>query len=293
MKDDQASSTAYTVLQGILHIAKASPYKYLVEDDVVEVGQKILEGTQEGQKRLKQLAGPVFSWSVKFREWLFLPGITLHYILRKRHVEDITQKAIEDGVTQVVMLGAGFDTLSWRFHKKYSEVNFIEIDHPATQKAKTVGLVKDKGPNIHFLSVDFAHQTLETELNNFAEFKPERKTLFICEGVMMYLSQESVDILFKSIRDLSGVGTQFLYSALEPKDSVKNTIPGLLYHHLKFIGEPIDWDMDSGKMADFIKRHDCELKSLAGRDELLKRFVKDTSDIRLHSGEYFTFCEFN
>jgi hypothetical protein len=46
-------------------------------------------------------------------------------------------------------------------------------------------------------------------------------------------------------------------------------------------------------MADFIKRHDCELKSLAGRDELLKRFVKDTSDIRLHSGEYFTFCEFN
>ncbi|NQZ12879.1 MAG: class I SAM-dependent methyltransferase [Algicola sp.] len=292
MKDDQASSTAYTVLQGILYIAKASPYKYLVEDEVVEVGQQILEGTEEGRNRLKQLNGPWLGLSVKFREWLILPGITLHYILRKRHVEDITAKAIEAGVSQVVMLGAGFDTLSWRFHKKYSDVNFIEIDHPATQKAKTVALDKNKGANMHFLSVDFAHQTLETELSNFAGFEAERKTLFICEGVMMYLSDEAVNILFKSIRDLSGVGTQFLYSALEPQKSAKNSIPGLLYHHLKFIGEPIDWDMDSGKMADYIKQHDCELKSLAGRDELLKSFVKDTSDIRLHSGEYFTLCEF-
>tara|TARA_B100001971_G_C18267246_1_gene594457 strand:+ start:1380 stop:2264 length:885 start_codon:yes stop_codon:yes gene_type:complete len=293
VKNDQASSTAYTVLQGILHVAQASPYSYLVEDEVVELGQQILQGTEEGRKRLKQLATPMFTWSVKFRERLVLPGITLHYILRKRHVEAISQQAIEeDGVTQVVMLGAGFDTLSWRFHKRYPHVNFIEIDHPATQKAKVAGLNPGGASNMHFLSVDFAHQTLQHELSHFAGFEPERKTLFICEGVMMYLPEQAVHVLFQSIRALTGAGSLFLFSTLEPRNSPRNTIPSLLYYHLKLIGEPIAWSIGSERMADFIQQHDCELKSLAGRDALLERFVKDDRKLHLHSGEYFTLCEY-
>jgi methyltransferase (TIGR00027 family) len=294
MKDDQASSTAFTVLQGILYVAKSSPYQYLVDDEMVEVGRQILQDSEKGRSLLKQLDGPWFSLSVKVREALLLPGITLHYILRKRHVEDLTRQAIKDGVTQVVMLGAGFDTLSWRLHRQHSEVNFIEIDHPATQKVKAAALDKAnaKGSNMHFLSVDFSCQDLQGRLGEFAGFEPSRKTLFICEGVLMYLDVNDVNHLFKSIQKLTGDGTEFLFSTLEPRKSPKNTIPGLLYYHLKFIGEPINWDIDSDKMADFIKPHGCELKSLAGRDKLLTRFVKDDGSVRLHSGEYFVHCRF-
>ena len=295
MKDDQASSTAFTVLQGILYIAQSSPYSYLVDDEVVSVGQQILNADEEGRKYLKQLKTPWFALSVKLREGLLLPGITLHYILRKRYVEAITREAIADGVTQVVMLGAGFDTLSWRLHQQHSEVNFIKIDHPATQKVKAHALDKDtaKQANLHFLSVDFARQDLQTRLSGFVGFEPDRPTLFICEGVLMYLDEKDIKLLFQSIKTLTGKGTQFLYSALEPRGSAKSTIPGLLYHYLKFIGEPINWDIASDKMASYLSQQDCELIALAGKEELLHRFVKDDTNVSLHSGEYFTHCQFS
>lgn len=294
MKDDQASSTAFTVLQGILYVAQSSPFSYLVDDEVVKVGKQILNGSEEGRKRLKQLQSPWFSMSVKFRELLILPGITLHYILRKRYVEEVARQALTDGITQVIMLGAGFDTLSWRLHQQHKQINFIEIDHPATQKVKVAALDKadDKGSNMHFLSVDFSRQDLQTALGEFAGFEAQRPTLFICEGVLMYLDEQDVSLLFKSIKNLSGSGTHFLYSTLEPKQSIKNTIPGLLYHHLKFIGEPINWDIDSHAMEDYLQKQQCQLKSMAGRDELVKSFVKDDVKLRLHSGEYFTHTQF-
>lgn len=293
MKDDQASSTAYTVLQGILYVAQSPDYGYLVDKEVVKVGRQILQGSDEGRNRLKQLEGAMFRWGVKLREAIMLPGITLHYILRKNHVESITRQAIEDGVTQVIMLGAGFDTLPWRLHKQHQEINFIEIDHPATQKAKTAALDQnhEKGDNLHFLSVDFAKQTLKDALAAFDKFESERPTLFICEGVMMYLSPKDVDILFDSIKALTGVGTRFVYSALEPQGSAKNTIPSLLYFYLKMIKEPIAWDLPSENMADFVKQRGWQQLGLAGRDELLSAYVKDTANVSLHSGEYFAYCQ--
>lgn len=294
MKDDQASSTAYTVLQGILYVAQSTPFGYLVDDQVVKVGKKILQASEEGRNRLQQLDSVTFGWGVKLREAIMLPGITLHYILRKNHVETITRQAISDGVTQVVMLGAGFDTLPWRLHKQHADVNFIEIDHPATQKAKTAALNNsEKGENLHFLSVDFAKEDLNSALGGFKMFQGQRPTLFICEGVMMYLDIKDVKILFESINHLCGSGTRFVFSTLEPQGSAKNTIPRLLYFYLKMLSEPIAWDIDSDKMSAFLTEQGCQLISMAGRDELLNAYVKDTKDISLHSGEYFCYCQFD
>lgn len=293
MKDDQASSTAYTVLQGILHVNNTSPYRDLVDSEVVDVGKRILQGSQEGRRRLDQLDSWLFQKTVNLREKLLLPGVSLHYVLRKRHVEDITRKAIDNGVTQVIMLGAGFDTLPWRLHLNSGQVNFIEIDHPATQAEKAKALEQGRQDNLHFLSVDFAKQDLKTALTEFEHFDGERKTLFICEGVMMYLSLKDVDILFDSIRDLCGSGSEFIFSTLEPRKSPKNTVPGILYWHLKVINEPIEWDIDSAKMPEFITERRCQLQSIAGRDEMVDNQLNGNLSIPMHQGEYFVHCVFD
>ena len=292
MKDDQASSTAYTVLQGILYVHDTSPYRGLVDDEVVQVGKRILNASEEGRRRLAQLNSWLFKKTVSLRERLLLPGISLHYVLRKRHVENITRQVIANGVTQVVMLGAGFDTLPWRLHLSHPEVNFIEIDHPATQAQKAKALSDDKKDNLHFLSVDFAKQDLKTALGEFEHFDGGRKTLFICEGVMMYLQPKDVDILFDSIRELSGSGSEFVFSTLEPRGSAKNSVPGILYWHLKQLNEPIIWDVDSNNMAEFLKARRCELKSIAGRDEMVAQQLDGKLNQALHQGEYFVHCEF-
>lgn len=292
MKENQASSTAFTVMQGILHIAKNDTYKHLVDDETISIGQQILAASSEGQKRLKQLKQPWFSWSVKLREAIILPGITLHYALRKRHVETTVFEAIANGITQIVTLGAGFDTLSWRLHARFPQVNFIETDHPATQKIKLAGLPQTYAPNIHFLSIDFTKQTLLGALSASSSFDPKQSTLFICEGVLMYLSQQDVDVLFNSIKQLCNAKTQFLFSTLEPRNSPKNSIPKILYRHLDKIGEPILWDLASDAMADYLQSHNCVLTSIAGKTELLQAYMKEDLRKKLHSGEFFTLCEF-
>ncbi len=48
--------------------------------------------------------------------------------------DDVTLAAIDAGVTQVVILGAGYDGRALRF--AHPNVRFFEVDHPATQEDK-------------------------------------------------------------------------------------------------------------------------------------------------------------
>ncbi|WP_125561561.1 class I SAM-dependent methyltransferase [Pseudoalteromonas rubra] len=294
MKDNEASSTAFTVAQGLLFAAKNSPHGNLVDENVISVSRQILQGSQHGRHRLKQLDSWWFCKLSKLKERLLLPGISLHYVLRKRHIEQLTLNAISNGVTQVVVLGAGFDSLCWRLQKAYPEVNFIEIDHPSTQALKVKAFKKGiaQSQNIHFLAVDFAQQKLNTALAEFSAFNRERLTLFICEGVLMYLSEQDVNLLFDSIRILSGKDTQFVFSTLEPQESPKNTIPKLLYRHLEKLGEPIVWDIDSSQMPTYLQSHGCTLHSVAGSPELVAQQLTGGLKQKIHQGEYLVHCTF-
>ncbi|TQF70780.1 class I SAM-dependent methyltransferase [Pseudoalteromonas luteoviolacea] len=295
MKDNNASSTAFTVAQGLLFAAKTSKYGALVSDNVISVSRQILQGSEQGRHRLKQLNSWWFCKLAKLRERLLLPGISLHYVLRKRHIEQLTVEALSNGVTQVVVLGAGFDSLCWRLQTDYPEVNFIEIDHPATQKQKVKALEEgsNQSQNMHFLAVDFGRQQLLTALTEFKVFEPNRLTLFICEGVLMYLNEKDVNTIFGSIRALTGDGTQFVFSTLEPKESPKNTVPKMLYRHLEKLGEPILWDIDSHKMQDYLQTHQCELHSIAGGQELVAQQIPGKLHQKMYQGEYFVHCTFD
>ena len=73
-------------------------------------------------------------------ESLTHPGILAHYWHRKRWIESRCRVAIKEGVTHVVVIGAGFDTLALRLAGEFPDVRWIELDHPATQGAKQRGL---------------------------------------------------------------------------------------------------------------------------------------------------------
>jgi O-methyltransferase involved in polyketide biosynthesis len=73
-------------------------------------------------------------------EQLVLPGIIAHYLSRKRWLEARVSAAFFAGFEQVVVLGAGFDTLACRLHSAHPTVRFFELDHPATQQPKAAAL---------------------------------------------------------------------------------------------------------------------------------------------------------
>ena len=297
MKENTASSTAYTVLQGLVYIAKCTSHSYLVPDDMRRLGECVLSASEEGRARLSALEKPTIRLKTGIREFIFLPGITLHYILRKRCIEEKTREAIAAGVTQVISLGAGFDSLAFRLSCEFPEVNFIEIDHPDTQKFKADAFdhaaeAQSGLANVKYLSVDFTHQNIEDRLLSFDPFDRSRPTLFISEGVTMYLTEDEVIHMFASIRNLSGAGTRFVFTAVEPRESPRNNTRLALFLYLKLIGEPIKWSMEGPLLPAFLEKQGCKLDAIDATDDFKKRYMAPGRHPRLHYGEYVAVAHF-
>jgi methyltransferase (TIGR00027 family) len=135
-------------------------------------------------------------------ENLVIPGIQLHYSVRKRRLEEIALDALAKDFKQIVVFGAGFDTLALRLHKNFHDVNFFEIDHPATQTVKKYVVEKHQlaNDNLNFVTLDLTEQSLTETILVSDFFRPNTKTLFVAKGLLMYLAESEIENLFDFVR---------------------------------------------------------------------------------------------
>ncbi|MGD0857304.1 MAG: SAM-dependent methyltransferase, partial [Dehalococcoidia bacterium] len=97
-------------------------------------------------------------------------GIYGAQICRTRFIDDVIQPALLEGIGQVVILGAGFDTRPYRL-PGMERVIVFEVDLPAVQNNKKNRLKKHYGhlpKNVIFIPIDFDTQSLETILTSSA-----------------------------------------------------------------------------------------------------------------------------
>jgi len=119
----------------------------------------------------------------------FSVSLRAFLIARSRYAEDLLAQAVERGVTQYVLLGAGLDTFAHR--NPFSSLRIFEVDHPATQQWKRDLLTTnsiDIPSNLTYAPVDFEHQQLATQLTE-AGFDPSAPAFFAWLGVVPYLTQ--------------------------------------------------------------------------------------------------------
>ncbi|WP_285486477.1 class I SAM-dependent methyltransferase [Amycolatopsis taiwanensis] len=112
-------------------------------------------------------------------------------IVRSRFTESRLAEAVERGVRQYVLLGAGLDSFAYR---NPLDVTVFEADHPATQQWKRHQLEKAGiaiPERVSFVGVDFE---TDSPLERLTEngFDPEIPSFFCWLGVVPYLSRESV-----------------------------------------------------------------------------------------------------
>src|SRR3982751_463975 len=114
-------------------------------------------------------------------------------LLRERYVDDVMRTELADGADQIVVLGAGFDTRAYRIDRP--DVVIFEVDHPDTQADKRRALATVVVPfpaNVRFVPVNFDTDDLGERLSA-AGYDPSRRTVFVWQGVIPYLTQEGVD----------------------------------------------------------------------------------------------------
>lgn len=112
-------------------------------------------------------------------------------VARSRYAEDLLARAVQSGVRQYCLLGAGLDTFAHR--NPHAGLRVFEVDHPATQAWKRELLegspiAMTSGPT--YVPVDFEHQLLPEQLHN-AGFDARLPTFFAWLGVVPYLTHEA------------------------------------------------------------------------------------------------------
>jgi methyltransferase (TIGR00027 family) len=139
-------------------------------------------------------------------------GLTLMMIIRTRFIDDCLVNALRNGATQVVILGAGFDSRAYRFHEALKGAAVFEVDSAATQELKKRrveavlgGLPRD----VTYVPVNFNVDSLGTVLRE-AGCDASKKTFFTWEGVSMYVAEEGVRQTLRSIAAGSGPGSSLV-----------------------------------------------------------------------------------
>jgi methyltransferase (TIGR00027 family) len=185
-------------------------------------------------------------------ERLVLPGIIAHYLARKRWLEARVSTALSAGFEQIVVLGAGFDTLACRLHSAHPTVRFFELDHPATQRPKAAAL--STAPNLAFLPADLARVLPSSVLLADPRFDSRRRTFVVAEGLLMYFPEIRVREILADLTRLPAAQVAFTFMA--PGDDGRAAFRGgspAIGAWLRFRREPFAWALAPAGLAAFLR----------------------------------------
>jgi methyltransferase (TIGR00027 family) len=121
---------------------------------------------------------------------LFRPPV----IARQRIAEEQVRLAVERGVDQYVILGAGLDAFAHRALPWAHELRVFEIDHPQTQEWKRARIAELGWPQpsrLHYVACDFEHDDLLDRLRR-SPLDLQRPVVASWLGVVYYLTREAI-----------------------------------------------------------------------------------------------------
>ncbi|MGB9114440.1 class I SAM-dependent methyltransferase [Bradyrhizobium sp.] len=148
------------------------------------------------------------------------PRIRWFIAARSRIAEDALNVAVEKGTRQLVVLGAGLDTLAYRTDLA-GRLRIFEVDHPATQawkRGKLSAAAIAVPDTLTFVPVDFERQTL-TDALGAAGFDHDARTFCSWLGVVPYLTEQAVFSTLALIAGLPG-GGEVVFDYVNPAASI-------------------------------------------------------------------------
>jgi methyltransferase (TIGR00027 family) len=273
------SHTAAKVARGLVYVARNPRYKDLLPEGVADsVEQLALEAGV-----LKPWMCRLFesSWYQPFvertMEWLG-QGELWRLTLRKRFVDDEVRAAIDNGARQLLIIGAGFDTLGLRIAGSLPDITVVEVDTKSTVEPRRMALesLGADHENHHMVGADLAASSLSDVLRSTPNWQRELKSVAVAEGVLMYLDASEVQSLLEQIKSNCGLGSRLVFSYIGADLKGRpymGKLSGMIRASLVLVGEPLRWGVRDGELEPYLSRSGFRLAEPVERFDLGVRYL--------------------
>ena len=257
MRKDKPSRTASKVALNIVTLGAKPGMDRILPPGLVEATEALLVASgAAGDRAVRWSRSPRIVSVYEAFDWM-LPGQFEAFAHRKAFCERNVRDGIGGGATQVLVLGAGYDTLGWRLTPEFRDVSFFEIDHPATARLKAKGLdAMGRRDNLHLIAEDLGERKLVDLLKVDESWDPSAQTVFVAEGLLMYLAPEAVRDLLRQCAAISGVGSRFVFSYIPTGANGRPDVgrwTGLMLWLQKLVGEPWTWSVRTEELGPFLE----------------------------------------
>jgi methyltransferase (TIGR00027 family) len=268
MREHQPSSTAQivTFIRAVLSLPEGGS---LLDD--IYAGCFLRQPYARLLKTMQRPLGPFF-----YRVLGYSTGAVGNVCGRTRFFDEQVRQAMQQGVTQVVILGAGYDTRALRLQRE--GVRFFEVDHPATQadkRGKVEGLGLAFSPI--FVAVDFTKDDLAAQLQR-AGYSQQEKTFFLWEGVTMYLSEAEMNHTLAALRAISAPGSLLAFDVNTKNiSSTFHQVTTLLRSAVvSLAGEPWKLWLTASTISQVLQKNGWGVKRLLRPEEIEEFYLTGT-----------------
>jgi len=193
---------------------------------------------------------------------------------RSRIAEDALSKAVERGIRQIVILGAGLDTFALRNPHGAGQIRVYEVDHPSTQAWKRERLAEAQialPPWLVFVPVDFERDDLG-EMLSTAGFQQNSPAFFTWLGVVPYLTEGAIGSTLDYMASIqnSEVVFDYMESAQAFSEEMRAFVTART-KHLEKIDERWTSRFEPAGIAAILRSHGfCDIEDISFQEITLR-----------------------
>jgi methyltransferase (TIGR00027 family) len=255
MNNGRPSKTAKKVALNILTLGEKPEMSGILPPGIIDATEKLLiTSGATNTKTVNMYRSPQMVWVSEAFDWM-MPGQFEAFAHRKAFFERRVRESLTAGVVQVLILGAGYDTMGWRLSHEFPNVAFFEIDHPATAHLKAKGIeTMGPRPNLHLIAKDLSSYKLADVMSGEQSWDKSASTIIVAEGLMQYLPTEAVRDLFIQcalIAEDSRIAFTYIPTHQDGRPDA-GPHKELILWLLKISGEPWLWSIRPDQLNQFL-----------------------------------------
>jgi methyltransferase (TIGR00027 family) len=287
MKPGEPSATAGLIAAATVYSSIRPDQSELVPRETAVWCERLLSASPGGRRWLKSVRSPMDRAFFSMIEKFTLPGITRHYQLRKRWIERAWKQALDLGFRQLLVLGAGLDTLTLREAERDPSLRLIEVDHPATQSVKQQALQEHgMAGRIHLVPADLSVRSLSDALAD--TLQPDKPAFVVAEGLLMYLEESRVRALLREVADLSMPRVQFAMTHMAGPSGF-SPHSRFVDLWLRFRSEPFRWSASDAAVRALLEECGWQVLRQVRGEEITREL--GLSEARELNGENIALAE--